>query len=69
MDMVERDLLNALKSANAWLERWASHVGNCAGGESCSCGLSAVRFEAEVMIGVADALCDEEDDAALGEGE
>jgi hypothetical protein len=41
------DPIQALKSANAWLERWAVHVGNCRGGLACTCGLTLVRYEAE----------------------
>jgi hypothetical protein len=35
----------ALKAAESWLERWAVHVGNCAGGRVCTCGLTLVQYE------------------------
>lgn len=38
----------AIKSASSWLERWAVHAGNCAGGSVCTCGLTAIRNEAEI---------------------
>jgi hypothetical protein len=44
------DVLSALKSAEAWLSRWPAHVGNCAGGNNCTCGLTAIRFEAAVAL-------------------
>lgn len=44
------DVVEALKSASSWLERWAVHVGNCVGGCYCTCGLSFIRNEAEVAI-------------------
>lgn len=43
-------LLNALKTTEAWLERWAAHVGACKGGASCTCGLTRARFEAREAI-------------------
>ena len=35
----------ALATAEAWLDRWAAHVGSCAGGDRCTCGLTAVLAE------------------------
>lgn len=35
----------ALATAEAWLDRWAAHVGSCKGGEKCTCGLTAVLHE------------------------
>lgn len=49
------DVLQALESASAWLERWARHVGSCAGGEQCTCGLTAIRAETEAAIAHAQA--------------
>ena len=40
-----RRLREALEGAESWLDRWATHVGNCAGGEFCTCGLTFVRYE------------------------
>jgi hypothetical protein len=42
---IER-LRAALESCASWVERWAPHAGNCAGGDKCTCGRSAVLFEA-----------------------
>lgn len=40
----------ALKSAEAWLNCWAAHVGNCQGGNVCTCGLTAIRYEAHAAL-------------------
>ena len=40
-----RRMEEALKAADAWLERWASHVGACRGGGLCECGLTAIQYE------------------------
>ena len=40
-----RRLREALEGAESWLDRWATHVGNCAGVGFCTCGLSLVRYE------------------------
>ena len=42
--------IDALKAADAWLERWAVHVGNCRGGELCECGLTRIRYEIALAI-------------------
>jgi hypothetical protein len=34
----------------AWLDRWAQHVGNCKGGDVCTCGLTFVRTEARAAL-------------------
>ena len=34
----------------AWLDRWAQHVGNCKGGDVCTCGLTFVRTEAHAAL-------------------
>lgn len=39
------ELIEAAKGAEAWLDRWASHVGNCRGGNVCTCGLTAIHAE------------------------
>jgi hypothetical protein len=46
---VER-LRAALSGAEAWLDRWAQHVGVCRGGDLCTCGMSAIRFEARAAL-------------------
>ena len=40
----------ALESAEAWLERWAVHVGRCEGGHRCTCGLTAIRYEVSAAL-------------------
>lgn len=42
--------LDALKSCEAWLSQWAQHVGGCAGGARCSCGLTRIQFEARAAL-------------------
>ena len=32
----------------AWLDRWADHVGACAQGDRCTCGLTLARSEISV---------------------
>lgn len=44
------DVVEALTSAAAWLDRWAVHVGFCRGGDCCECGLTAVRSEASLAL-------------------
>lgn len=48
--MGDRELIEAAKSAAAWLDRWASHVGNCRGGGLCQCGLTAIQNDLEIAI-------------------
>lgn len=43
--IVPNGVVDALKTAEAWLTTWGSHVGNCAGGTRCTCGLEAVSAE------------------------
>lgn len=50
------DLLGALKGASSWLERWAQHVGRCAGDTLCVCGLTAIRYEAGSAIAAASGI-------------
>ena len=45
-----RRLREALEGAESWLDRWATHVGNCAGGGFCTCGLSLVRYETSAAL-------------------
>jgi hypothetical protein len=42
--------LEALKSAEAWLHRWATHNGGCRKGSRCTCGLTAVRRDLDVIV-------------------
>lgn len=42
---IER-LREALKTAEAWLDRRARHIGDCPGIDGCTCGLTRVRSEA-----------------------
>jgi hypothetical protein len=44
-DEIER-LRAALESCASWIDRWTSHVGNCAGGVKCTCGRTAILFDA-----------------------
>ncbi len=46
---VER-LREGSKIAEAWLERWAQHVANCAGGNQCTCGLTRVRYDVSTAL-------------------
>lgn len=46
----ETELQMAAASALTWMERWAVHVGNCEGGNACTCGLVAVRHELALAL-------------------
>ena len=47
----ERDqAVEALKTADAWLDRWARHIGDCPGIDGCTCGLTRVRYEARAAL-------------------
>ena len=48
-ERVER-LEQALKIADSWLDRWAQHVGDCAGRDVCTCGLTRVRYDARAAL-------------------
>lgn len=39
-------LTAALDSCVSWIDRWTDHVGNCEGGNKCTCGRTAVLYEA-----------------------
>lgn len=43
-------LEDALKSVEAWLTSWGSHVAYCRGYPNCTCGLDAMRNEARVAL-------------------
>ena len=48
----ERDqAVEALKTTNAWLNRWARHIGDCPGIDGCTCGLTRVRYKASAALG------------------
>lgn len=38
-------LRELIKGPAAWLDSWATHVGNCQGGYACTCGLVLARSE------------------------
>ena len=40
----------ALEAAKSWIERWASHVGNCRGGNECTCGRTAILAECAAAL-------------------
>lgn len=52
--------VDALRSAESWLDRWAVHVGACAAGDPswdrCTCGLTAIRAEASAALFAIDAI-------------
>lgn len=49
--LAEIDRLRAaLSSCESWIDRWTKHVGNCQGGEKCTCGRSAVLYEASTIL-------------------
>ena len=40
----------ALRFAHSWLGYWATHIGNCRGGQVCTCGLTRVRYDARAAL-------------------
>lgn len=46
-----RDAADSLSGVKAWLHAWATHVGNCQGGQACTCGLTRAHYD----VGLADA--------------
>lgn len=44
------DATDALESGLYWLERWGAHVGDCQGGDACTCGLVAIRHELRLSL-------------------
>jgi hypothetical protein len=46
---ISREVVGALKTADAWLGRLGRHVGRC-GIEPCTCGLTRVRAEVSVAL-------------------
>lgn len=49
-DALLRECGEGLAGPNAWLERWASHVGGCNGGSLCQCGLTLARLESATTL-------------------
>lgn len=41
----------ALETCQSWIDRWTQHVGSCEGGDRCTCGRTAVLYEAGVALG------------------
>lgn len=41
---------DALATAEAWLDRWAAHVGSCEGFPTCTCGLAVVLNEVRLAM-------------------
>ncbi len=45
-------LREALRGAEAWIDRWTHHVGRCSGkDESCECGRAFVLHTARAALG------------------
>ena len=42
---IPANVAEAVRTAGAWCNRWAEHVGSCHGAEQCTCGLTRVRWE------------------------
>lgn len=45
-----KQLREALTTCEAWIDRWTSHIGHCLGGDHCTCGRTAVLYEARAAI-------------------
>ena len=43
-------LRETIAGPEAWLDCWATHVGNCAGGYVCTCGLALARAELSAAL-------------------
>lgn len=58
----------ALESAKSWIERWTSHVGNCRGGNECTCGRTAILAECAAALSspAPDRLSEEERNVRTG---
>lgn len=41
----------ALRGAESWLQNWAVHAGRCEGGNGCTCGLTAIRYDLSAALG------------------
>lgn len=52
----ERDRMReVLKSCQSWIDRWTKHVGSCEGGNKCTCGRTAILYEASAALRSAEA--------------
>lgn len=40
----------ALESCESWMDRWTQHVGSCQGGDKCTCGRTAILYEARAAM-------------------
>ncbi|MBK5958053.1 hypothetical protein CCR97_07960 [Rhodoplanes elegans] len=52
-DAARRDLAEAaeaLEACEGWIARWSAHVGFCRGGNTCTCGRTAVLHTASDLI-------------------
>lgn len=47
---IPADVAEAVRTADAWCNRWAEHVGSCQGAERCTCGLTRVRYELYLAV-------------------
>jgi len=55
----ERVLVETVKGPLSWLERWATHQGNCAGESGvCTCGLELARWELRKALAKVEATND-----------
>lgn len=43
-------LKEALASCESWIDRWTGHIGVCEGGDKCTCGRSAILYEARAAL-------------------
>lgn len=44
------EVAEGFSGPTAWLERWATHVGNCQGGAICECGLTLASLESATTL-------------------
>lgn len=45
-----REAFSGLRGVEAWLDRWATHVGRCRGGYACTCGLERARHDVRAAL-------------------
>ena len=43
-------LEEAIAGPEAWLNRWAAHVGNCKGSHLCTCGLARAQYDLSAAL-------------------
>lgn len=41
----------ALVTCESWIDRWTQHVGRCEGDDRCTCGRTAILYEARAVLG------------------